>query len=73
MQLFSADATMFLIIFFDLKKLRKPPSKIDQKYSIFFPPIAAQTSQTEEFIFQNVAYRATVYRSGYRTKLKILP
>ena len=50
MQIFSADTTMFLLFF-------------AQKYS-FFSPIAAQTAQTEEFIFQNVAYRATVYRTG---------
>ena len=28
MQLFSADATMFSIFFFDHKKLKKPPSKV---------------------------------------------
>ena len=28
----------------------------------FFSPIAAQTAQTEESIFQNLAYRATVYK-----------
>ena len=26
----------------------------------------AQTTQTEEFMFQNVAYRTTVYRTGIR-------
>ena len=30
------------------------PSKADQKY-FFFIPWAAQTAQTEEFMFQNVA------------------
>ena len=39
-------------------------AKVAQKYSSLFSPIAAQTAQTEEFIFQNVAYRATVYRTG---------
>ena len=27
-------------------------------------PRAAQTVQTEEFMFQNVAYRPTVYKTG---------
>ena len=59
MQLFSADATMcvfFLNIyfFFDLKKLKKNPTKI-----LIFSPIAVQMAQTEELIFQNVAYRAS--------------
>ena len=39
------------------------PSKADQKY-FFFIPWAAQTAQTEEFMFQNVAYRPAVYRTG---------
>ena len=71
MQLFSADATIFLKIlkvFFAHKKLKKPPSKVAQKNSnpLFFSllPWAAQTAQTEEFMFQNVAYRPTVYRTG---------
>ena len=42
MQLFSADATMFLkksLFFFAHKKLKKPPSKVAQKNSnpLFFP------------------------------------
>ena len=28
-------------------------------------PWAAQTAQTEEFVFQIVAYRPTVYRTGF--------
>ena len=32
---------------------------------LFFSPIAAQTAQTEEFMFKNVAYRPTVYRTGW--------
>ena len=28
-------------------------------------PHVAQTTQTEEFMFQNVAYRAIVYKSGF--------
>ena len=67
MQLFSADATMLL-------KKNHPQSC--SEIITFFSPIAAQTAQTEEFIFQNVAYRATVYRiieltcSGFLLSLK---
>ena len=39
-------------------------AKVAQKYSNLFSPIAAKTAQTEEFIFQNVTYRETVYREG---------
>ena len=49
--------------FFALKKLKKTPSNVAQKNSnpLFFSllPWAAQTAQTEEFMFQNVAYRPT--------------
>ena len=65
MQLFSADATIFKK---KIEKLKKTPSKVGQKYSNFCSPIAAQTAQTEEFMFQNVAYRPTVYRTGVHTK-----
>ena len=69
MQLFSADATIFKnkSLFFAHKKLKKPPSKVAQKnsYPLFFLTAwAAQTAQTEEFMFQNVAYRLIVYRTG---------
>ena len=37
------------------KKLKTPPSKVAQEYSIFFLLMAAQTAQTD------VAYRPTVY------------
>ena len=55
MQLFSANATIF---FFAHKKLKKPPSKVAQKNSnplFSLTAWAAQTAQTEEFMFQNVA------------------
>ena len=39
--------------------LKKQPSKVAQKTAL-----TAQTPQTEEFMFQNVAYRPTVYRTG---------
>ena len=58
MQVFSADATNFLCL---QKVEKKTPSKVAQNY---FLPIADQTAQTEEFMFQNVAYRPTVYRTG---------
>ena len=73
MQLFSADSTMlskFFTIFVAHKKLKKPLSKVAQKNSNpFFSllPWAAQTAQTvqtEEFMFQNVAYRPIVYKTG---------
>ena len=75
MQLFSVDATIFFIrkikLFFAHKKLKKPPSKVAQKNSnpLFFPllPAQAQMAQTEEFMFQNMAYRPTVYRTGVAT------
>ena len=54
MQLFGAGATMFSNAFFDHKKLKKPPSKIAQKY-FFFQTVALQKAQIEEFIFQNVS------------------
>ena len=47
--------------------LKKTPSKVAQKYSIFLAllPWAAQTApKTGEFMFQNVAYRPTVYKTG---------
>ena len=71
MQLFSSDATMFkkeiLSFFFVHKKLKQPPSKVAQKNSdplFSLTAWAAQTAQTEEFMFQNVAFRPTVYRTG---------
>ena len=32
-----------------------------------FTALTAQTAQTEEFMFQNVAFRPTVYRTGTQT------
>ena len=46
--------------------LKKTPSKVAQKSSnLFF--LTAQTAQTEEFMFQNMTYWPTVYRTGVRT------
>ena len=70
MQLFSADATIYfkkIKGFFAHIKLKKPPSKLLRKTQIhfFFLTVwAAQTAQTDEFMFQNAAYRPTVYRTG---------
>ena len=46
--------------------MEKPPSKVGQNNSNPLPLTAstAQMAQTEEFMFQNVAYRPTVYRTG---------
>ena len=68
--LFSAEPTIFsknFKKFFVHKKLKKPPTKVAQKNSnplFFLSASTAQMAQTEEFMFQNVAYRPTVYRTG---------
>ena len=54
MPLFSADSKTFKKNFFCPLKVEKQPSKVAQKYSNF---LAAKMAQTEEFLFQNVAYR----------------
>ena len=62
MQLFSADATIF-----SKKAHKNHPQKLLRKTQIHFfslLPWAAQMAQTEEFMFQIVAYRPTVYRTG---------
>ena len=53
----------FIKVLCNYEKLKKkPPSKVAQKYSFFsLPPWAATT---EEFMFQNLAYRTTVYKTG---------
>ena len=58
MQLFSA--TIFK------KKNNWPTIKSSEKDTFFLLTAAwaAQTAQTEEFMFQIVAYRPTVYRTG---------
>ena len=60
----------FLIIFFDHKKLKKPHQKLAYFSRISFVSEIlpySQTAQMAEFMFPNVAYRATVYRTGGRT------
>ena len=38
--------------------------RVPQIHYFFLTALTAQTAQTEEFLFQNVAYRLTVYRTG---------
>ena len=71
MQLFSADpktVNIFKNVCFDHQKLKKtPPSKVAQNFSnplFFLTALTAQTAQTEKYLFQNVAYWLTVYRTG---------
>ena len=55
MQLFSVETT----IFFKIRLLRKT-----QIHFFFLTAWAAQMAKKEEFMFQNLAYRPTVYRTG---------
>ena len=48
------------------QKLKKPPSEVAQKNSNSFFSLTASTAQmaqTAKFMFQNMAYRPTVYRT----------
>ena len=62
--------TYFLFLFFLPWKVKNATLKVAQKWSNFYP----WASQTEEFMFQNVAYRPTVYKTGdgvqYAEKLR---
>ena len=47
--------------------MKKPPSKVAQNSSnplFSLTALTAQKAQTEEFMFKNVAYRPTVYKTG---------
>ena len=62
---------IYFYIFFGLKKLKKPPQKVaylvrNSVVSEIFHllPTYCPTAQMAEFMFQNVVYRATVYRTG---------
>ena len=49
------------------KSWKNHPQKLLRKTQIHFFSLTASTAQmaqTEEFMFQNVAYRPTVYRTG---------
>ena len=70
MQHFSVDATIFRKknIFLPTKSWKATLKSCSEKLkSTFFSllPWAAQTAQTEEFMFQIVAYRPTVYITGH--------
>ena len=68
MQLFIADATMFS----KQKKKKFCPQKVkkntlkscSEKLKSTFFPLTASTAQMAKFMFQNVVYGATVYRTG---------
>ena len=46
------------------QKIEKTPLKVAQKIHFFcLTASTAQMAQTEEFMFQNVTYRPTVYRT----------
>ena len=71
MQLFSVDATIYFFknSFFCPQKIeKKHPQKLLRKTQIhfFFLTVStAQMAQTEEFMFQNMAYRPTVYKTWH--------
>ena len=56
--------------FLPTKSRKKHPQKLLRKPQIHFFSLLSwaaqttQTAQTQEFMFQNVAYRPTVYRTG---------
>jgi hypothetical protein len=68
MQLFSADTKMFSNNFLlPAKSWKNHPQKLlrnTQIHFFFLTASSAQAAQTEECMFQNVAYRLTVYRTG---------
>ena len=57
------------------KSWKNHPQKLVRKTQIHFFPLTASTAQMaqkEEFMFQNVAFRPTVYRTGLWTREKCL-
>ena len=67
MQLFSADATMFSKTICQQKVEKNILKSCSEKLKstfFFLLPWSAQKAQTEEFTFQNVAYRPTGYKTG---------
>ena len=78
MQLFSADPIMFkkiIVFFLPTKGWKNHPQKLLRKTQIHFFPLTASTAQmaqTEEFMFQNVAYWPTVYRTGILTMIAMI-
>ena len=62
--------------FLPIKSWKNHPQKLLRKTKIhflFLTAWAAQTVQTELFMFQNVAYRTTVYRTGTATVCSVWP
>ena len=55
------------LLFLPTKGFKKPPSKAAQNTELFSSllPWAAITAQTEEFMFQNLAFGPTVYKTGH--------
>ena len=60
-QLFNADAKMFLFVFLPTKSWKNHPQNL-LRNTHFFP--YCPNDLTEEFMFQNVAYRPTLYKIG---------
>ena len=57
------------------KSWKNHPQKLLRKTQIhffFLTASTAQMAQTEEFMFQNVAYRPAVYRTGVNTNMQAL-
>ena len=56
---------MFVNKFYDHENMKKLPRKVEYIKAEFpsFKKLSL-TAQTEEFMFSNVAYRATVYKTG---------
>ena len=59
-----SEQLLSFFCFFSHKKLKNQPQKMLRKTQIHFFFLAAQTAQTEEFMFKIVAYRPTVHRTG---------
>ena len=71
MELFHAHAKIFLeYLFLPTKSWKNYPQKLLRTPQIHFFFLTAQTAQTEEFRFQNVAYWLTVYRTGVSTMFR---
>ena len=54
-------------IFLPSNSWKKHPQKLHRKTQIHFFFLTASSAQTEEFMFQNVAYWSTVYRHPIKT------
>ena len=74
MQLFNPDPTIVLMFVLTTKSWKNNPQKLLRIPQINFFELTAQTAQTEEFMFQNLAFWPTLYRTGQDLwpKIKIL-